>query len=81
MVRAGTLRLGDGRESAVAVKMIDAAADAQQREMLSKEVEIHARVTLKCSGVCRLLGTAVKDGRMCVVMTRRATSLAGVPIG
>ncbi|KAL1521424.1 hypothetical protein AB1Y20_021088 [Prymnesium parvum] len=75
VVRAGTLTRA-GRPLPVAVKQLLDLSAHEERAQLRKEIRVLALASHRCTHVCQLLGTSVKDGRLCVVMPRYACSLA-----
>lgn len=74
VVRAGTLAL-HGRAQRVAVKMLPALTQAEQRQQFERELKAHLTAQQGADGVCRLVGTCEKDHRLCLVMRRYERSL------
>mmetsp|Transcript_29049 Transcript_29049/g.67953 ORF Transcript_29049/g.67953 Transcript_29049/m.67953 type:complete len:673 (+) Transcript_29049:3-2021(+) len=75
MVRRGVLQLGGGKKMAVAVKTLPDTAPAAERKTFDGELKVLSLATIRCQGVCRLLGTTVQDGQMHLVMKLYAGSL------
>lgn len=75
VVRAGVLHR-DGARRAVAVKQLDDMTLEAEREQLRKEIRVLALASSRCSHVCQLLGTTMKDGRLCLVMPRYKQNVA-----
>ncbi len=74
-VVGGVLSLEGRRQQRVAVKLLPALGNAEQRQQFTKELKAHI-VALQAEGVSRLFGTSELNGRMCLVMKRYETSLA-----
>ena len=76
-VFAGTLR--NGRAVArieVAVKQLPAMDAQREKQALQKELKVHRRAALRCSGVCVLYGICELEGqRLGLVMKRYKCSL------
>ena len=75
-VVAGTLRTFGAKACKVAVKTLPDVGGEEARKMFEKELKAHMVAQQGADGVCRLFGTCVKDGRLCLVMKRYDTSLA-----
>lgn len=59
---------------ATAVRTVNELTTARHQKMaLTRVLAYHAQ---RCTGVCRLLGTCVKDARTCVIMRRYERTLA-----
>ena len=74
-VVAGELKTR-GRPQPVAVKTLPDMTRAEQRVQFDRELVPHIRAMQAADGVCRVLGTCEKDGRLCLVMRRYERSLA-----
>ena len=74
-VVAGTLR-SYGRAQKVAVKMLPAMTRAEQKTQFDKEIKVHLAAQQRTDGVCKLLHTCEKTGKMCLVMKLYHESLA-----
>jgi hypothetical protein len=60
----------------VAVKWLPEMTIAEASVQFEKELRAHITAQQGAEGVCRLLGTCVKLGRLCLVMKRYRTNLA-----
>jgi len=76
VVTAGILTDENGRKVKVALKSLPGAMLDKDREAFEKELKTLAHASLHCSGVCRLLGITVKEGRKLLIMKRYQGSLA-----
>ena len=74
-VVAGEL-LTHGRPQLVAVKTLPEMTRAEQKVQFERELVPHIRAMQAADGVCRVLGTCEKDGRLCLVMRHYERSLA-----
>jgi hypothetical protein len=77
-VVGGVLTAGAGRPQPVAVKTFPALTQAEQRAQFERELEAHLVAQRGADGVCQVLGTCEKAGRVCVVMKRYERSVADV---
>mmetsp|Transcript_44466 Transcript_44466/g.111403 ORF Transcript_44466/g.111403 Transcript_44466/m.111403 type:complete len:788 (+) Transcript_44466:160-2523(+) len=75
MVRRGVLNLGQGKKMAVAVKTLPVTAPEAERKTFDGELKVLSLATIRCQGVCRLLGTTMQEGQMHLVMKLYAGSL------
>ena len=76
VVRLGFLLEG-GERTAVAVKMLPEAPDSVAAN-LESEIEILALATIRCTHVCRLIGTCFVEGTIALVMKKYECSLHDV---
>ena len=80
LVVAGELAVCAARPpQSVAVKIVHllpVMTRVQQRAQFDRELVPHIRAMQAADGVCRVLGTCDKDGRLCMVMRRYERSLA-----
>ena len=74
-VRRGTLVGDDGEKIPVAVKLLLVQTAAEERDMFEKELQVLHRAAMRCQHACRLYGTTVKQGKLCLVMKLYAQSL------
>ena len=75
-VFAGTLRNGRAARIEVAVKQLPAMDAQREKQALQKELKVHRRAALHCSGVCVLYGICELEGqRLGLVMKRYKCSL------
>lgn len=76
-VSAGLLADEYGRRVEVALKMMGAVGGADSAAF-QKEIRVLRTVSQRCARVCRLYGTAVLNGKHCIVMKRYANSLSNL---
>jgi serine/threonine protein kinase len=67
-----------GRKMQVAVKRLPGVTAAVTRERFDAELKAHQTAQQAADGVCRLIGTCVKNGTMCIVMKRYVGNLRGL---
>jgi serine/threonine protein kinase len=67
-----------GRKMQVAVKRLPDVTAAVTRERFDAELKAHQTAQQAADGVCRLIGTCVKNGTMCIVMKRYVGNLRGL---
>lgn len=71
----GTLR-SYGREQSVAVKMLPIMTRAEKKSQFEREIKAHLAAQQRTDGVCKLLHTCEKAGKICLVMKLYSSSLA-----
>eukprot|EP00038_Savillea_parva_P005502 m.156674 g.156674 ORF g.156674 m.156674 type:complete len:522 (-) comp11725_c0_seq9:89-1654(-) len=69
-VVGGTLRTHGARDRQVAVKTLPELGGDDARRAFEKELKAHMEAQQGADGVCRLFGTCLKDGKLCLVMKR-----------
>eukprot|EP00960_Hanusia_phi_P048418 758936-Hanusia_phi.AAC.1 len=70
----GELLEGSGRRK-VAVKRYPSVWIEQEMDMFRRETEVLFLAAMRCHNVCKVYGTTIKDGKLCIVMRLYRQSL------
>lgn len=68
----------NGSVHAVAVKRYPSAFGPEEMKMFRRETAVLFLAAMRCHNVCKVYGTAVKDGKLCIIMKLYKESMRGL---
>lgn len=70
--------LDNGSVHTVAVKRYPSAFGPEEMKMFRRETAVLFLAAMRCHNVCKVYGTAVKDGKVCIIMKLYKESMRGL---
>jgi serine/threonine protein kinase len=77
-VWVGELVDHNGAKHEVAVKRYPSAFGPEEMKMFRRETAVLFLAAMRCHNVCKVYGTAVKDGKLCIIMKLYKESMRGL---